>query len=375
VLAHQREERTKSRGLVGVGRDVREGAGECGDDDRPCPGQGGTTKKHPRPRRGILLCVFALSLGLGITPLAWSTELAVVPVDGPNASATELHGISHTGQLVGTFRDAKGIHGLVCSPPADTLCAPSFLTPLDLWFNGAKAVSTQVQGITTDGRMAGFFLDVTGASHGFLCAGFPANLDCHQIDVTIDHVLMANTLILGLQEQGQFVGSYHDAQSRIHGFLSAEGSFTRIDVPGAVATVVAGLATTSGTTTTMIVGFFLDVNFGMHGFLCTLPVNQTCFTRFDVTLNGVPQAMTQVAGINQQQIVGSFRDPGGQAHGFLCVVLVTPACFTQLDVRNGAHTEILGINDRGQVVGRFRDPTGLQHGFTTMALGATGRTP
>ena len=87
--------------------------------------------------------------------------------------------------------------------------------------------------------------------------------------------------------------------------------------------------------------------------------------------------MTQATGITQQQLVGSFRDPGGQAHGFLCVLPITSACFTQLDVRDGAHTEILGLNDRGQVVGRFRDPTGLQHGFTTMApsVGSAGQLP
>jgi len=325
--------------------------------------------RHQRPRLCVLSCTVALSLELVLMPLAWSTEFTVVPVDGPSASATELHGINHIGQLVGAFRDAKGIHGLICTPPVDALCARPFLRPLDLWFNGVKAVSTQVQGITTAGQMAGFFLDVTGASHGFLCAGFPANLDCHQVDVTIDHVPMADTLILGLQEHDQFVGSYRDAQAQIHGYLSTEGSVSRIDVPGALATVVAGVATASGNPTTMLVGFFLDASFSMHGFLCTLPVSPQCFTRFDVTLNGVPQAMTQATGINQQQLVGSFRDPGGQAHGFLCMLPVTSACFTQLDARDGMHTEILGLNDRGQMVGRFRDPTGLQHGFTTMAPG------
>ena len=321
--------------------------------------------RSPRVRPSITMsCVVALNLALVLTPLAMATEVAVVPIDGPNASATELHGITHTGQLVGTFRDDRGIHGLICTPSMDAVCTPPFLTSLDLWFNGAKAVSTQIQGITSAGQMAGFYLDVTGASHGFLCAGFPTNLDCRQVDVTIDHVLMVNTLILGIQEHGQFVGSYRDAQSRIHGYLSTEGNFSRIDVPGALATVVTGVAMSSGKTQAMIVGFFLDAKFSMHGFLCLLPLSQHCFTLFDVTLNGILQSMTQATGINTQQIVGSFRDPSGQAHGFLCVLPVTSTCFTQLDVRNGTHTEIMGLNDRGQVVGHFRDPTGLQHGFT-----------
>ncbi len=307
----------------------------------------------------LLVCL----LGLGFSALGWTTEFLFIPIDGPSASSTEMHGINNTGQLVGTFHDAKGTHGLACTPPVDALCSSLFLTPLDLWFNGAKAVSTQIQGITTTGRMAGFFLDGTGESHGFLCIGFPANLECHQVDVTIDHVLMADTLILGLQEQGQFVGSYRDAQSRIHGYLSTEGNFTPIDVPGALATVVVGVATTSGKTTTTIVGFFLDATFSMRGFLCLLPVSQTCFTLFDVTLNGVPQAMTQATGISDQQIVGWFRDPGGHAHGFLCTLPVMAACFIQLDALNGIHTQILGINDRGQIVGHFSHASGGQRGF------------
>lgn len=301
--------------------------------------------------------------GLVLPAAAWAAEFAFAPIDGPSASATELRGINHTGQLVGIFRDGTGTHGLVCTPPVDALCSPPFFTPLDLWFNGFKAVSTQVQSLTDNGRMAGFFLDVKGETHGFLCAGFPASLVCHQVDVTVDQVLMANTLILGLDEHDQFVGSYRDAQARIHGYVSTEGNFTRIDVPGALATVVAGVATTNGTTASMIVGFFVDAKFATHGFLCILPVSQACFTTFDVTLNGVPQAMTQVAGLNQQQIVGSFREPSGQAHGFLCTLPVTSVCFIQLDALNGIHTQILGINDCGQIVGHFSHASGGQRGF------------
>jgi len=313
----------------------------------------------------VLSCIVVLSLAALFMPLAWSIELVVVPVDGPNASITELHGITHTGQLVGTFRDVKGTHGLLCTPPVDTLCSPPFLNPLDLWFNGAKAVSTQVQGITNTGQLAGFFLDVKGASHGFLCAGFPANLDCHQVDVTIDSVIMTNTLILGIDEQGQFVGSYHDPQTRIHGFLFTGGSFRRIDVPGSVATLVSGVVTTSGTTTT-IVGFFVNAQAGIQGFYCQLPISQSCFTTFDVTLDGIPQTMTQAAGINKIQIVGSFRDEAGNAHGFVCQLPLHPECFVQVDALKGVNTQILGINDRGQMVGHYRDQSGRQRGFITM---------
>ena len=182
-------------------------------------------------------------LQLGGVSQARAAELAVIPLDGPSASATEIHSSSNTGHLVGTFWDIRGAHGLLCTPPLNAPCSPQYLSALDLWFNGFKAVSTQIQSITTGGRIAGFFADGKGASHGVLCTRFPANLDCHQVDVTIDSVVMANTLILGIQEQDQFVGSYRDLQSRIHGFLYTDGSFSRIDVPGALATVASGMTT------------------------------------------------------------------------------------------------------------------------------------
>lgn len=332
---------------------------------------------HPQWTTHCIPSILTCLLALGGANSVEAIEFAVVPVEGPNASTTEIHGINNAGQLVGTFQDSKGTHGLVCTPPGEAPCAPQFLTPLDLWFNGAKAVAVQAHNITTAGQIAGFFVDFMGESHGFLCTGFPANLTCQQVDITIDQVRMANTLILGIQAQGQFVGSYRDAQSRIHGFLFTDGNFIRIDVPSALATVVSGMATASGSATATIAGFFMDATFGLHGFLCQLPVSQHCFTTFDVTVNGVPQAMTQAVGINHDQIVGSFRDPGGNAHGFLCVLPVSAGCFTQLDAQNGTHTHILGLNDWGQIVGDYRDTSGRQHGFTAMVPSAfsAGRVP
>src|SRR5262249_10149855 len=153
---------------------------------------------------------------------------------------------------------------------------------------------------------------------------------------------MANTLILGIQDHGQYVGSYRDAQARTHGFLSEDGHFVRIDVPGALATVVSGLATTNGTTA--LVGSFVDNTLELHSFLCELPVRRACFTPFDVTLNGVRQTTTQAGDLNQQLIVGSFRDAAGHAHGFVCRLPVSARCFLQLDVQNGTDTHLLGIN-------------------------------
>ena len=85
----------------------------------------------------LLTCCLQL---VGVTQ-ARAAELAVIPLDGPSASATEIHAASNTGQLVGSFWDVRGAHGLLCTPPLNAPCSQPYVSALDLWFNGVMAVS------------------------------------------------------------------------------------------------------------------------------------------------------------------------------------------------------------------------------------------
>jgi uncharacterized membrane protein len=49
----------------------------------------------------------------------------------------------------------------------------------------------------------------------------------------------AFTVTFGINDSGQTVGGYVDAQGTLHGFLLDRGQFTVIDVPGAKATFAA----------------------------------------------------------------------------------------------------------------------------------------
>jgi probable HAF family extracellular repeat protein len=104
---------------------------------------------------------------------------------------------------------------------------------------------------------------------------------------------------------GQIVGLFNEGKNT-HGFLDTGGSFTQIDVPGAV-------------------GYTLihDIN-------------------------------------NMGQIVGDFSD-GTNTHGFLN----TDGNFTQIDPPGGGAvlTNAFGINNAGQIVGFFERPAGCDHGF------------
>jgi probable HAF family extracellular repeat protein len=100
------------------------------------------------------------------------------------------------------------------------------------------------------------------------------------------------------------------------------------------------------------VGYQAQASTGTHGFLDT----GGSFTTIDV-----PGAVfTNAYGINDSgQIVGRFGDATGNFHGFLD----TDGSFTTIDVPGAMMTNAYGINDSGQIVGQYVDSSGIGHGF------------
>jgi hypothetical protein len=309
---------------------------------------------------GATFCtaMFVLRL-IGGTPVAWSRDLHVTVLDAPPGQSIEVHAVSPVGQLGGQVKDQQGTHGLLCQLP----CNAQAMRSIDLWFNGEKAVSTQIRTMAIPEQIAGSVVDRKGDSHGFVCGGVSSTLRCRQIDVTIHDILMTDTLIFGMQEPGDLVGSYRDKQAKIHGFLFRDDSFQSVEVPQAIATVVTAIGPSPGGNAPTLTGFFVDAGFAIRGFLCQLPIRPQCFRPFDVTLDGVPQTMTHPTALTGTQLVGSFRDKAGESHGFQCRLPVRPECFIQLDVPQGKHTEIFGANERGQLVGQYDDNTGRPRAF------------
>jgi probable HAF family extracellular repeat protein len=78
----------------------------------------------------------------------------------PGSSTTEANDINNHSQIVGTYRDQKGLaHGFVVhSGGFRTIDVPA-------------AVETQALGINTAGEIVGSFTDASGHSHGFLHNG------------------------------------------------------------------------------------------------------------------------------------------------------------------------------------------------------------
>jgi probable HAF family extracellular repeat protein len=125
-------------------------------------------------------------------------------------------------------------------------------------------------------------------------------------------------------------------------------SVTTLDYPGSISTVA-----TSIDIAARIVGFYTDTN-GTHGFV----FNNGSYSAVDV-----PGALwTAAYGINNTgQIVGGFgasENPDGR-HGFL----ISGGSISTIDVPGSTDTIARGVNSRGQIVGDYVGNDGLQHGF------------
>jgi hypothetical protein len=78
--------------------------------------------------------------------------------------------------------------------------------------------------------------------------------------IPIDCPGALSTRAMGINVQGTIVGSLDDSVAT-HAFLLRDAKFTAFDVPGATLTCAKGINAREE-----IIGFFLDVDFNLHGF-------------------------------------------------------------------------------------------------------------
>jgi probable HAF family extracellular repeat protein len=168
---------------------------------------------------------------------------------------------------------------------------------------------------------------------------------------TIDVPGAISTECRGTNPSGQIVGWYWDNSSVSHGFLYSQGSFMTIDpVPfGTIYTLAIGINDMGE-----IVGDWSDSSNNQHGFL----YNSGVYTSVDY-----PGAMSTAAwGINHNgEIVGVWIDSSFSSHGF--IVDPTLTNYTSLDHPGAFSTRATGINDSGVIAGDWVDSSNVGHGF------------
>jgi probable HAF family extracellular repeat protein len=161
------------------------------------------------------------------------------------------------------------------------------------------------------------------------------------------------TIAAGINDRGEVVGKYQNADGRDHGFLRDRwGRYRRIDVPGAGGTEPYKLNDHG-----QLVGSYNPQGPsagapGSKGFLLDRG-------RF-ITIQGPGAVYTQAEGINDAGVVvGEYLDTNGRFHGFRW----HRGRLRTIEVPGATSTSIGDINDDGDLVGVYGDATGGPHGF------------
>jgi hypothetical protein len=244
--------------------------------------------------------------------------------------------INDSGDIAGIFVDINGIsHGFIrfnsgtFSPPIND---PNSPTPF-----------TEGRGINNSRLVCGDYTDSAGAFEGFFFShGTFTNYD---IEPTF-------TIVLGVNNVGDFSGSVIPSSGIQSGFLSIGGNVTEFTVPNASATLDYQLNATNQSC-----GYYIDSSGVTHGYW--RDSNGTIHAPIDP----VGSTGTIVFGNNDKNlIVGRYSDSAGATHGFL----FSPRNnrFLIYDQPGATFTSLNGINRSNEITGRYTDPsTGIDHGL------------
>jgi len=283
-------------------------------------------------------------------------------IDDPNAGTTgsplEVQGtfsvgINDRGEISGNYGDANYLtHGFLLShghyssfddPNAGTTANPS-----TDFFPGTDAF-----GLNNRGQIVGAYIDANNVEHSFLLNhGNYTTIDppgAAELPGPFTYLDQAATI----NDRGQIVGGYTDANGVTHGYLLSHGKYTVLDDPNAVFTYAAGINDRG-----QIAGQYIDSNGVWHGFL----LSHGQYTTLDDPNAGTAAGQGTLGyGINNLgQIVGWYFDAEGAIHGFV----LSGGQYTTLDEPNGVGATFSeGINDYGQIVGFYADSNELIHGF------------
>jgi uncharacterized membrane protein len=133
--------------------------------------------------------------------------------------------------------------------------------------NFPGSVQTQVIGINNNSvaDTAGFYIDGSGANHGFLKVGGTFKT----VDFSATTSVPKVNQLLGLNAHAQSAGLYADKAGVMQGFLLNQGQFTILNFPGATATQAFGLNNQG-----QVFGSYTDSAGLIHGFIWTKGVFQ-----------------------------------------------------------------------------------------------------
>jgi uncharacterized membrane protein len=294
----------------------------------PPPAAAGTTSHGFLAKRGLLTAID-------------HPDATTVPATPDGQAGTGTLGINDGGEILGSYeardrvirhfvRDRKGRFTEIEDPP------------------GGSASDEYVD-INNRGEIVGFYNDASGST----TTGFLRSRKGRFTSIEVPGSQVTGPL--KVNDRRQVVGIYLDADAKpnpdgtpppgvLHGFMWDDGDFKTIDVPGAAATAVLGINNRG-----QMVGSYIDADGAYHGFVRSRRGVVT-------TLPEAPGAEpavggTQPASINDHgQIVGLAYDARGGSRGFL---LERGALKPINSTRDAVYTRPLDINNQGRIVGDY----------------------
>ena len=215
-------------------------------------------------------------------------------------------------------------------------------------FNDDPTGGTQPRGINKKGYITG--IDDVGSGNPVDYIPYERNPAGTITDVTMNGSPL-NYLVQGIDKKGTFAGSYEDPSGNILGYTGKNAQYKKgITLAGITTTAVAGRGINDQGD---IVGWYADANGVQHGFLLS---GKKATTIDD------PGGATNLEGINNKgEISGLYTDTSGNRHGF--TYEIKSKKFTELTVPNSTYVEVWGLNDKGVVAIDGENTSGVFVGY------------
>jgi len=194
-------------------------------------------------------------------------------------------------------------------------------------------------GVNNAGEIVGFYVDNVPSTHCFTLKGTTFTI--------VDDPNGTNSVCDKINNKGAIVGSYQQSVTGIGmGFLYENGQFTDIAGPGGATPAAAMGINDNGD----VVGTYMDINGIPHGFL----LKGTTYVTLDV-----PGALFTIArGINNHGIIvlDWFNGTAYESSRY------DGQMYKTIDVPGASKSLAKGISNTGDIVYEWYDPSGNVHG-------------
>jgi probable HAF family extracellular repeat protein len=218
-------------------------------------------------------------------------------------------------------------------------CAPLSANFSPIVIQNARQVLAN--GINDLGQIVGRFEDADRLTHGFLLNGSSLTL--------IDFGEALDTAAIGINNLGQIVGNYVDKKEKLHGFLYENDEFTPINFQNADETAALGINDSGD-----IIGYYIINGGPFQAYIRKNGVYET--------FNIPNSSYIEPSDINNFGHIVGERGIGATSVAFL---RLKGDIFSDLSISCTTTTlsSAAGINDFGHIVGVYRDRIGVSHGF------------